>query len=119
MTTTYPRPLTEPQLGYWFEQGLKRVLADWGYKPAAQDDWTPATDDHEHECWQYMGPTYQTPDPHEPTGEHTFRHRNHPKWGRVYVQVRAGSCHEQKYWVGVVMERNKPHTWAKQEETDR
>ncbi len=85
-----PEAMTE-----FFEQGLKSVLANNHYGPAKRSTWTPATDDNEYEAWQYTGPMNTTKYPGDPPSMartwHTFRHRNHPKYGRAYAWVRQES----------------------------
>ena len=85
----------------YFEQGLKAVLAADHYAPAKRSNWTPATDDNTHECWQYMGPGQggrMFNGDWDSRVFHQFRHRNHPKYGRAYAYVRR----ENWGWDGFV-----------------
>lgn len=91
-----PNYLCTEAMNEYFEQGLKTVLAGNHYAPAKRRTWTPRVDDHEWETWQYTGPMVTTKPADRVRGQgpgaartwHTFRHRNHPKYGRVYAYVR-------------------------------
>ena len=89
-----PNYLCPEAMNEFFEQGLKSVLASDHYAQAKHSTWTPATDDNGYEAWQYTGPVANVRlfnGDRDPRTWQTFRHRNHPKYGRVYAYVRRTS----------------------------